>query len=150
MNPDFRDLFCAFNDAEVRFLVVGAYAVIFHTEPRYTKDLDIWIEPTPTNAQSAYNALASFGAPVADITVDDLCNQELVYQIGIEPNRVDILMDIGGPAFSQAWTRAEESTYGDQPIRVIGIKDLIAAKRATGRPQDLLDVSRLESALKRR
>lgn len=146
MNRDFRDLFSALGAADARFIVVGAYAVIHHTEPRYTKDLDIWVEPTPENARRVYRALAAFGAPLEGIALDDLCNRELVYQIGVEPNRVDILMDIGTVPFADAWRHAVQTTYGGVPIRVLGREHLIAAKRASGRPQDLLDLARLESA----
>ena len=95
MNRDFRDLFSAFNDADVRYLVVGAYAVIHYTEPRYTKDLDIWVEPSQDNAVRVYRSLASFGAPMDNLGVDDLSNPDVVFQIGIEPNRIDTLMGLG-------------------------------------------------------
>ncbi len=143
-NPDFRDLFAALNDVEVRYLVVGAYAVIHHSEPRYTKDLDIWIEPSPKNASRALKALRAFGAPVKNLSVKDLCNPGLVYQMGLEPNRIDILMGVGNLEFSSAWQRAESATYGEVPIRVLSLDDLIATKRECGRPQHLLDVERLE------
>jgi hypothetical protein len=149
VNPDFRDLFSALNAAEARFLVVGAYAVIHHTDPRYTKDLDVWVEPEPGNAARVFEALATFGAPLAELTLADLCNPEMVFQIGIEPNRIDILMGLEGVSFFAAWEGSASSTYGGEPIRILGIQDLLVAKRAAGRPQDLLDVERLELALKR-
>jgi hypothetical protein len=95
-------------------------------------------------------ALAAFGAPVAALTAADLCDPEMVFQIGIEPNRIDILMGLVGLEFSSAWLRAETVTYGGVPIRVLGIDDLMLTKRAAGRPQDQLDVERLELASKRR
>jgi hypothetical protein len=145
-NPDFRDLFSALNDANARFLVVGAYAVIHYTEPRYTKDLNIWIEPTRENAQAVYRALAAFGAPLEQVGVDDLANPDMVYQIGIEPNRIDIIMDLDCLDFATAYSHAESTSYGGVPIRLLAIDDLIAAKRAAGRDQDLLDLTKLEMA----
>jgi hypothetical protein len=150
VNPDFRELFSALNAAEARYLVVGAYAVIHYTDPRYTKDLDIWIEPRPENAACVLKALAAFGAPVAGLSTTNLCDPDMVLQIGIEPNRVDVLMGIEGLEFSAAWKRAERATYGGEPIRIVGLDDLLAAKRAAGRAQDRLDVERLEYALKLR
>jgi hypothetical protein len=149
VNPDFRDLFHAFAAAEARSIVVGAYAVIHHTEPRYTKDIDIWVEPTPDNAARVLSALRTFGAPILELRERDLCDPELVYQIGIEPNRVDLLTSIEGLRFDRAWAGAVQATYGGVPIRVLGLDDLLTAKRAAGRPQDLLDVTRLEAARRR-
>jgi predicted nucleotidyltransferase len=150
VNPDFRDLFAALNGAEARYLVVGAYAVIHHTEPRYTKDVDLWVEPTADNAARVLEALRAFGAPILGLDARDLCDPELVYQIGIEPNRIDLLTSVEGLVFETAWTGAVETTYGGAPIRVLGLEDLITAKKAAGRPQDLLDATRLEQARQRR
>lgn len=144
-NPDFRDLFRCLNDEGARFLIVGAYAVMFHTEPRYTKDLDIWVEATPENARRVWNALARFGAPMEGVTEQDLCSPELVYQVGVEPNRFDVLMGIRGLEFGDAWEHRVETTYSGEPVSILGLDDTIRAKAAAGRPQDLLDLSRLEA-----
>ena len=150
-NPDFRDLFSAFNAASCRYLVVGAYAVVHYGEPRYTKDLDIWVEPVADNARCVLAALKSFGAPVALLTIEDLCNPELVYQIGVEPNRIDVLMGIDGVEWGEAWAAASEAKYGDDvPIRVIGLDHLIRAKQASGRLQDQLDIEILKQVKRRR
>jgi predicted nucleotidyltransferase len=143
INADFRDLLSAFNEGRVRYLVVGAYAVIHHTQPRYTKDLDLWVERHPANAQRVLASLRRFGAPTRGLTAADLCNPELVYQIGIEPNRIDILMDLPGLDFGVAWRRARRTTYGGVRIRVLSLEDLLVTKRRAGRPQDLLDVQNL-------
>lgn len=143
-NPDFRDLFQCLNDASVRYLVVGAYAVIFHTEPRYTKDLDIWVEPAKENAPRVWEALAKFGVPLHELTLNDLCNPDMVYQVGIEPNRFDIIMDIAGLAFAEAWDARVESKYMDQQIYIVSREHLIRAKKAANRLQDQLDVKALE------
>jgi hypothetical protein len=146
VNSDFRDLFSALSAAEARCLVIGAYAVVHHSEPRYTKDLDLWVEPTTQNAERVLRALASFGAPVAQLRAADLCDPETVYQIGIEPNRIDVLTALPALEFGPAWERSVVSTYGGVEIRILGLDDLILTKRTLGRPQDLLDVERLEAA----
>jgi hypothetical protein len=144
INQDFKELFTAFNAEGVEYLIVGGYAVIFYAEPRFTKDIDLWVNPSMANAERAYRARSRFGAPLGDVTVEDLTNRDLVYQIGIAPNRIDILMDIGGPPFTEAWQRKTIAAYGDVPIAIIGKNELIQSKKTIGRPQDLLDVDRLQ------
>ncbi len=144
VNPDFRDLLKALNDEGADYLVVGAYAVIIHAQPRYTKDFDIWVRPTPANAERVFRALCKFGAPLQGITQGDFANPSSIYYMGVPPNRVDVLMDIAGVSFDAAWANRAERTYGDVPIHVIGKQDLILAKKASGRPRDLLDVETLE------
>jgi hypothetical protein len=146
VNQDFKDLFRVLNEYNVRYLVVGAYAVIYYAEPRYTKDLDIWVEPSHENARLVWEALMAFGAPLEGVTLEDFCNPELVYQIGVAPNRIDIMMSIPGVEFSSAYERKVESTYGEEPIGIISIDDLIEAKRTVDRAQDRLDVKSLEQA----
>jgi hypothetical protein len=144
VNPDFRDLFSTFNTAGVSYLLVGGHAVAFHAEPRHTKDIDVWIEPSQANAERAYEALRVFGAPVGEISPADLAVVDQILQIGVPPNRVDIVTSIDGVDFATAWLNRVESEYGDQRIWVIGRSELITNKRATGRPQDLLDLALLE------
>ncbi len=145
INKDFKDLLHHLNVARARYLVVGAYAVIYYTEPRYTKDLDLWIEPTPLNAKKVYRALKNFGAPLQDVTERDLINPLMVYQIGIEPNRIDILMGIGKLGFAQAWKNRKLSHYGKEPISILGMDHLISAKREAGRTKDKLDLESLRT-----
>jgi hypothetical protein len=142
-NPDFKELFSRFNEEDVEYLVAGAHAVIFHAEPRFTKDLDVWVNPTPANAQRVHRALSRFGAPLTGVSIRDLCDKELVYQIGVAPNRIDVLMGIAGLGFDEAWADHAESTYGGVPIHIMGKASLIKAKKAAGRKQDLLDLDRL-------
>ncbi len=150
LNPDFRDLLSAFSAAEVRFLVVGAHAVSFHAVPRYTKDIDLWVEPTPENAKRAWEALARFGAPLQGVEVDDLSTPGTVIQLGVEPNRIDILTRVAGLEFPAAWERRVGSTYGGVPVAFPSLDDLLDSKRVCGRPQDLLDAEWLEKAKARR
>ncbi|HKU81862.1 MAG TPA: nucleotidyltransferase [Candidatus Tumulicola sp.] len=140
---DFRELLSRFNDEGVRYLIVGGFALAHFGQPRYTKDLDIWIDPCAENAGRVFRALAKFGAPLDNITVDDLSDTNAVFQIGVEPVRVDILPGISGVVFNDAWNRREASFYGDVPVQVIGREDYICNKRASGRPHDLRDVAAL-------
>jgi hypothetical protein len=143
-NPDFRDLFAAFNAARVKYLLVGGYALAFHGRPRFTRDLDVWLEPNAENAARAYAALEAFGAPLQDLRAGDLERPGLIFQIGVAPNRIDVLTAIDGLTFDNAWPDRQETRYSDQTVPVISRHHLILNKRATGRPQDLLDAEELE------
>lgn len=143
MNPDFRDLLRALSDAGARFLVVGAYAVSFHSEPRATGDLDIWIDPVPENAARVYRALAAFGTPLSELSESDLTTPDLVFQIGVAPRRIDIMTSVTGVGFEEAWPTRAEARYGDVGFPVIGIDALIKNKQALGRPRDVLDLELL-------
>jgi hypothetical protein len=145
VNNDFKDLFALFNKEKVEYLVVGAHAVIFYAEPRYTKDLDIWINPTKVNAIRVMKALEEFGAPLENVTVDDFTDSEKIFQIGVAPNRIDILMGIAGVDFATAIENKTISSYDDLPISILGKEELIISKKTIARPQDLLDIERLES-----
>jgi hypothetical protein len=146
VNQDFRDLFAALNAAGAEYLLVGGYAVAFHAEPRFTKDLDVWTEASDRNASLVYEALRAFGAPLAELTAGDLARPGLIFQIGVPPNRIDVLTSIDGLAFAEAWPARAVTSYGDQAVPVIGKADLIRNKRASARPQDLLDLAVLERA----
>ena len=143
MNSDFNDLLKLMDQFQVRFLVVGGYAVIRHTEPRFTKDLDLWIEATAENAERCFLALASFGAPLAGLGPLDFTQQGYIYQMGVPPFRVDILMSMRGLTFDQAWLRRVVDTVDGVSISFLSKVDLIESKLAAGRPQDLLDVESL-------
>jgi hypothetical protein len=143
-NPDFKELLSIFNDERVEYLVAGAHAVIYHTEPRYTKDLDVWINSTAVNAARVHRALSRFGAPLRGITADDFADPETIYQMGVAPNRIDVICGVDGLTFPEAWTDRVMTTYDGIPIPLMGKASLIKNKRATGRPQDLLDVAKLE------
>lgn len=150
INKDFEDLLRSLNSVRAKYLVVGAYAVIFYAEPRYTKDIDFWIQPTPDNARKVYQALRRFGAPVKGLTIKDLINPNMVYQIGIEPNRIDILMGIRGLSFDQAWKNRRVSRYGREKIYILDREDLIQAKKRTGRLQDQMDLQLLSHVTRKR
>ena len=145
---DYRDLLKILNRHKVRYLIVGAYAVTYYTEPRYTKDLDIWIEPEERNAKKAYRALKEFGAPLKNITIKDFTNKKLIYQIGVEPVRVDILMGLQNMKFDFAWKHRCTTTFDKIKVNIIGIKELIKLKKKTKRPIDKMDVESLRYRLK--
>jgi hypothetical protein len=135
-----------FNDYEVRYLVVGGYAVMLYTEPRFTKDLDLWVEPTIDNAKRVFQALARFGAPLAGVTPADFSQEGLFYQMGRPPVRVDVLTSVTGLRFEEAWLNRVERDFGGVPAPFISRDDLIQSKSALGRSQDLLDVEQLKKA----
>ncbi|MCL4401800.1 MAG: hypothetical protein M1436_03920 [Acidobacteria bacterium] len=149
INSDFRDLLERFIAAQVKFLVVGGYAVIKYTEPYYTKDLDIWIEPDPENASRTLAALKAFGAPVADVRVEDLLNSDLVYQVGVEPVRVDVMSAIPGLSFADTWAHHDTADFDGLPVPILSLPDIIAAKKASSRPKDRIQIRQLEMALLR-
>ncbi|MEK7726935.1 MAG: hypothetical protein AAB354_00915 [candidate division KSB1 bacterium] len=147
-NQDYFDMFAALNTANVRYLIVGAYAVGFHVEPRTTKDIDLWVEASFENAQQLYKALAEFGAPLENVVVADFCNPEMVFQIGVPPNRIDILMGLEGITFDEAWQSRVEAQYDGQRVFMIGREELIQVKKLAGWPQDVEDVKALEDVKK--
>jgi hypothetical protein len=146
VNSDFSDLLRLFNANQVRYLVIGGYALIQYAEPRYTKDLDLWIGTDSVNAQAVYTALRAFGAPLANLTDADFGQEGYFYQMGVPPVRIDILMGIPGVAFDEAWPRRTEVDFDGLLVPFISRQDLLTAKRAAGRPQDLLDAELLEQS----
>jgi hypothetical protein len=144
VNSDFRDLLAEFNAHGVEFLVVGAHALAAHGLIRATKDLDVWVRPGAANAPRVLAALTSFGAPLHDLTVDDLSRPGLVFQIGIPPIRIDVITAIDGVGFDEAWPDRLRVEFSDQAVGVLSRRHLLANKRAAGREQDLLDVKWLE------
>jgi len=143
VNSDFSDLLRHFNVGGVRYLVVGGYAVVQYAEPRYTKDLDLWISTDPLNARAVYQALRAFGAPLFGLTERDFMQEGTFYQMGVPPLRIDVLMGIPGVEFESAWQRRVEVRFDDLVVPFISRPDLIKAKLASGRPQDLIDVDLL-------
>lgn len=144
----FKELLTRFNEHQVKYLIVGAYAVMKYTEPRYTKDLDVWVEPSPENGARVFRALAEFGAPMEEVTIEDFTNPDLIFQIGIAPQRIDVIMGVKGLRFPDAWSRRVETEFEDEVINLICKGDLMIAKQAAGRPQDLIDLEQLRQSEK--
>ncbi len=149
MFDDFKELLSAFNARNVKYLVVGGYAVSYHAQPRATKDLDIFIKADPANADAAYAALADFGAPLADIDKNDLADPSKFIRFGEPPIAIDILPGIDGVNFDQAWERRVEGVIDPNSgliVFIISKADLIESKLAAGRLRDLADVEEIREA----
>jgi hypothetical protein len=142
---DLKDLLLAFNEQHVRYLIVGGYAFGVHAEPRATKDLDIFICPDADNSEAVFRALAQYGAPLQGLSPQDFTDGS-TFQIGQPPSRIDLLQQIDGITFDEAWShRVEGLIEEDIPAAVISRDDLIRNKLASGREQDLLDAKKLQS-----
>ena len=149
MFQDFKELLSSFNVHNVKYLVVGGFAVSFHAQPRFTKDLDLFIKADAENANAVFAALASFGAALTGITVDDLANPEKFFRFGNEPIAIDVLPGIDGVDFDSAWERRIEGIIDPQTdlkAFFISKSDLIASKLAVGRTRDLADVEEIKEA----
>jgi predicted nucleotidyltransferase len=136
ISSDYKDLLRNLNAAGVRYLIVGGYAVMIYTEPSFTKDLDLWVDPSERNAQALFRALAQFGAPLRGIRPADFTEPEVFYQMGVDPVRVDILTSLPGVDFASAWKRRLVVDFDGEPASVISREDLIASKKVTGRARD--------------
>jgi len=141
-NPHYRELLQLLNEFEVEYLIVGGYAVMKYGEPRYTKDLDVWVHNSPQNSVRVVRALTKFGAPIEHdgITAETFSEKQVVYQIGVAPVRIDILTEITGVHFADAWNKKVPSTFFGVPVYFISFDDLMTNKRALGRSSDLKDV----------
>lgn len=144
MSPDFKDLLSALNAHGVDYLVVGAHALAAHGRVRATGDLDVWVRPETQNAERVLKALIAFGAPLQHLSVSDLVQPGVIFQIGVAPLRIDILTSIDAVQFEEAWRERLTATLGGEKIPVLSARHLIVNKRAVGRAQDLADVEWLE------
>lgn len=145
-NSEFRELLSLFRKYDVRYLIVGGYAVMKYSEPRYTKDIDVWIATDTENASLVYAALTEFGAPLANLTASDFTQEGYFYQMGRPPLRVDVMMSLPGVEFEEAWKNRETVELDGLEMWFISRRDLIMAKKASGRPQDKIDLDRLREA----
>jgi hypothetical protein len=145
---DYEEFIAALNAHGVRYLVVGAHAVALHARPRATKDLDILVDPTPSNAHRVLAALRHFfGGADLGYAAEDVTDPRWIIQLGVAPVRIDVLSEITGcPNFGSAWRRRVEARFGSEPAHYLGIEDLISAKEAAGRPQDRADLRVLRRA----
>ena len=145
LNEDFRDLLVLLADAGVEFVIVGAYALAFHGAPRASGDIDLFVRPSPANAQRVFDVLVRFGAPLesAGVTAADFTSPGTVYQIGLPPRRIDLLTEISGLTFDEAWVSRIDAEVDGRTIPFIGREALLKNKGATGRLKDLADAERL-------
>jgi len=147
-NPHYKELLQVLNEFEVEYLIVGGFAVMKYGEPRYTKDLDVWVHNSNQNAIRLVSALRKFGAPLGNdgITEQTFSGKQVVYQIGVAPVRIDILTEITGVEFSEAWKRKVSSTFFGIPVDFISFDDLTTNKSALGRSIDIKDLKRPKPA----
>ena len=146
MDKDWTELLSLFDHYGVRYLIVGGYAVMFHAQPRGTKDLDLYLDSSKANAQAVFSALVAFGAPMANMTVEDFENASSVYQIGQPPLRIDLIGGLENVEFAAAWKNRVDTMEGAVPVHYIGAEELIANKLAAARPQDIADVEAIRTA----
>jgi hypothetical protein len=147
MHQDFKELLSAFNAGQVRYLIVGGYAVSFHAQPRATKDLDILIGADAENSKAVYAALAKFGAPIEGLSAKDFAEPDNFFRMGTPPVMVDIMPKISGVEFEEAWRRRVDVRIDDDlSVPFISREDLLVAKLSAGRAQDLIDVDALRES----
>ena len=145
LNEDYKDMLHALSEEKVRFLLVGAYALAAHGYPRATMDIDIWVMPSPQNADAVLRALHRFGAPLHNLTKEDLQKDGTIFQIGVAPRRIDIITTASGLQFEDAYEKSLSLNIEGIELHIPSIDDLIRNKRAVGRTKDMADVEALES-----
>jgi hypothetical protein len=147
INSDYNDLLRLFDEFGVRYLIAGSYAVMKYTEPIWSKDIDLWIDPVPENAAKVLDALRRFGAPTGSLSVSDLTDPTTIFQIGVDGNRIDIMTAVPGLTFEEAWGRRGTFLMSDVGSPVLSVDDTLAASKASNRPKDRARVRALEKAI---
>jgi hypothetical protein len=150
LNKDFREFIALLNEKDVKYLVIGGYAVAYHGYPRYTKDIDFWVWLNPENAQKALDVIAAFGMASMNLTIDDFLNKEAVIQLGYQPNRIDILTDLEDLDFETCHEARSIASFEGLTVSFLDIDSLIKAKLNAGRPQDKADVKKLKEQKKKK
>jgi hypothetical protein len=146
MNSDFVDLLRLFAVHEVRYLIVGGYAAMRYSQPRFTKDLDVWLEPSSDNARKVFAAFREFGIPMIDVTPEDFSREGLQYMVGRTPVLFDFLTSLPQMNFAQCWDNKTSEQETGFAVYYLGVNDLIRAKTIANRPQDLMDLSEIKRA----
>jgi len=144
LSQDFREFIESLNDNGVRYLVVGGYAVALHGYPRYTKDIDIWVELNPSNADKIIRALDQFGFASLDLKAEDFLETDTIIQLGYPPNRIDLLTTLIGVDFESCFSTRVELNLEGLSVNFINLENLKKNKKASGRAQDLADLENLE------
>jgi predicted nucleotidyltransferase len=148
VEKDFRDFLKLLNEKLVKYLIVGGFAYSYYAEPRYTKDIDIFVERTRENVEKIISAVTEFWGEKSELAAEDLLEKDKIIQLGYAPIRIDIITSIAGVRFPQAWKNRIKATYGDIDVFFISLEDLIKNKKATGRERDLLDAKYLSNIKK--
>lgn len=141
---DYEELLRLFNKHKVKYCITGAFALAFHAVPRYTKDIDLFVEADVDNAERIIAALNEFGFESLKLTCRDFAKRGNVIQLGYEPVRIDILTSLSGLQFEEVWSGRKKGKFGKQSVFYIGLKELIKNKKATRRKQDLADLEVLK------
>lgn len=144
LNQDFREFIRSLDANDVRYLVIGGYAVAFHGHPRYTKDMDVWVEMTPENAPKIVRALEQFGFASLGLSAEDFLVPDQIIQLGYPPGRIDLLTTIAGVEFESCFASRVQTMIDETPVNFIDLKNLKKNKQATGRTQDLADLENLQ------
>jgi len=147
LNSNFKDMLKALNEAGADYLLVGAFAMAAHGCPRATGDIDIWVRPTAENAAKVWEALKRFGAPLSRMNVSDFHTPDIVYQIGLPPQRIDILTSVSGVEFEAAWRERMSIGVEDLTVSVMGLRQLYENKLSSGRDKDVLDAKILKKMI---
>lgn len=148
LEKDFKEFIELLNEHKVKYLVIGGYAVNFHGYPRYTKDIDFWLWMNEKNIHNLIKAIKSFGFGSLELKTEDFMSPENIIQLGYEPYRIDLLVDIEGVDFEKSYRRRVKTNLDGIEVNFLSIEDLITAKKETGRLQDLADAEQLEKLLK--
>ena len=147
LNSDYREMLQLLLEEQVRFMIVGAYALGAQGYPRATGDMDIWVEPSPENAPKVIRTLRRFGAPLFNVTAQDFATAGTIFQIGVVPRRIDLITHIDGVEFEQAYSRKDMVAVDGLPTPVLSVNDLIINKESTGREKDVLDAKMLRKSV---
>ncbi len=150
LDKDFKEFIELLNEHKVKYLIIGGYAVNFHGYPRYTKDIDFWIWMTKENIQSLIQVIKQFGFGSLDLQIEDFMNPENIIQLGYEPYRIDLLVDVEGVDFKECFVKRTEAKLDGIDVKFLSLHDLITAKKEAGRLQDLADAEQLEKLNKRK
>ncbi len=150
IDKDFREFIELLNAHEVKYLVIGGYAVNFHGYPRYTKDIDFWLWMTSANIEKLLQAVNEFGFGGLNLQIEDFMTPENIVQLGYEPYRIDLLVDVDGVDFEECFERKIKGEFDGIKVNFLSLRDLITAKKKSGRLQDLADAEQLEKMKKKK
>ena len=145
LNKDYNDILQILLKNKAEFLVIGAYAMSAYGYPRSTGDFDIWVNNSKINSLKIYNSLAMFGAPIEKLKTNSFIEENLIFQIGVAPRRIDILTTINGIKFNEAYNNKRDIKINKLIVPFISKNDLILNKKSTGRDKDILDINYLEN-----
>ncbi len=143
LSKDLREFVALLNGRGVRYLLVGGHAVAYHGHPRYTGDVDFFVEMSPSNATALEGVLKEFGFGELDVSRDDFLQPEIIVQLGRPPYRIDLITSISGVTFAEAWTTRVQTEIDGLPVSIISKELLVRNKRASNRPQDVADLAEL-------